>query len=358
MNANATSKKTKVLMVGTAKSTGGGMWTVANGYITSQLYNKKISLKYIPTFVVGSKLKRVLFAFIAYIRILWDLLIRRPKIMHVHMAEKGSVFRKGIAMLFGKIFGCKIVVHMHGAEFQSWYEALEEEKKNKVTAILNRADKIIILGEYWKPFVSTIVPIDKIVVIYNAVAQKEKMYNPDGSTLLFLGAVGQRKGAYDLVEAFSGIADKLPENIVLKFYGPDFEKKIGRVIKDSAVSSRIEYCGWLNNVQKSDVFKETICSILPSYNEGLPMTILETMAVGIPNISTRIAAIPEVVDENNGYLINPGNQEQLKQAIIAVCNSREDRIHKSDFAYNTIKKKFNIESNIKQTLFIYKELCE
>ena len=54
--------------------------------------------------------------------------------------------------------------------------------------------------------------------------------------------------------------------------------------------------------------EHAMVNILPSYNEGLPMTILETMAYGIPNISTSIASIPEVLHNNdNGFLVKPGD---------------------------------------------------
>lgn len=351
-----TSKKIKVLMIGTDKSTGGGMWTVANSYINNETYNESVSLKYVPTYKVGSIIVRASFALEAYIKIILQLLINKPQILHAHMAEKGSVYRKGIAIKIAKVFGCKIVVHMHGAEFQEWYEGLKTSKKHYVASILNEADKIIILGEYWKQFIGTIVSIEKIEVIYNAVEQKKYIYNPDGSTVLFLGAVGKRKGAYDLVNAFSEIKDRIPKNINLKFYGPDFEKRITDIIYNCSAKERIQYCGWLDTENRYRVFSDTICSVLPSYNEGLPMTILETMSSGIPNISTNIAAIPEVVTASNGFLIEPGDIDALKQALIQICSDRELRIEKSNFSYNDIKNNFGIDKNINAVLSLYRDL--
>ena len=355
---NDTSKKIKVLMVGTDKSTGGGMWTVANGYISSTLYNQKVSLKYIPTFVVGSKLKRLLFAFVAYIRVLWNLISVKPQIVHVHMAEKGSIYRKGVIIRMAKMFGCKILIHMHGAEFQTWYEALNYKKKENVKRIINQGDKIVILGRYWKGFMSSLVPEKKIEVVYNAVPHQEKYYNPDGDTVLFLGVVGQRKGAYDLVKAFSEIKNEIPENIKLDLYGPDFEGKIKQVIDDSGASNRIRYCGYLENKKKKSVFKDVICNVLPSYNEGLPMTILETMSVGIPNITTNIAAIPEVVNDENGAVIVPGNIDSLKETLIKFCSDQNMRIDKSKKAYMTIEDGFTIEKNVISMLSLYREMIQ
>ena len=77
------------------------------------------------------------------------------------------------------------------------------------------------------------------------------------------------------------------------------------------------------------------------------MTILETMAYGIPNISTRIASIPEVIDdEKNGYLITPGDINGLTERIQRLIEDEELRIKFSDCAYKTIKSEFSMDSNI------------
>lgn len=352
-----TSDKIKVLMVGTHKSTKGGMWTVASSYINSADYNENVYLTYIPTYIVGSSVKKIVFTAFSIIRIFFVLLFNRPHLLHVHMSERGSVYRKGIVIRLAKSFGCKVIIHMHGAEFQDWYESLNDKKKNKVKRIIGSADRVIILGKYWESFISSIVPESKIRVVYNSVVQRENIYDPNGSTLLFLGVVGQRKGAYDLVKAFAEIKDKLPENIKLDLYGPDFEHKIETLIKDSGASDRIHYCGWLENDKKETVFKDTICNILPSYNEGLPMTILETMSYGIPNISTSVAAIPEVINSDAGILICPGKIEELKAAIMMICSDVGIRNSMSDNSYGIINDVFSINKHIDHILQIYRELC-
>lgn len=347
-------KKIRVLMIGTDKSTGGGMWTVVSNYLDSALYNKYVDLHYVPTFVVGSSAKKIAFSALAYIRIVFYCVLLRPQILHVHMAERGSVYRKGIAIRIAKFFNCKVVIHMHGAEFQEWYEALIESKKNKVRYILDKADKIILLGNYWKEFISNIVDLRKIEVVYNAVPKQNNIYNNNGNILLFLGMISQRKGTYDLINAFSEILDSIPKEINLNIYGPDFENRIEEVIDSSGANERIRYCGWLDKKSKSYVFSKTIGNVLPSYNEGLPMTILETMSFGIPNVSTRVAAIPEVIDEYNGELVNPGDINELKKALIELCCNNEKRCSMSKAAYRTIDEKFSIDVHVNRIVGIYK----
>ena len=86
------------------------------------------------------------------------------------------------------------------------------------------------------------------------------------------------------------------------------------------------------------------------------MTILETMAYGIPNITTDVAAIPEAVNAGNGILIHPGDKAALKDAITAIANDREKRASLSEAAYETALDRFSIEKHIEHILKIYREM--
>ena len=84
------------------------------------------------------------------------------------------------------------------------------------------------------------------------------------------------------------------------------------------------------------------------------MTILETMAYGIPNISTNIASIPEVVEnEKNGFLIMPGDKNSIKLRISELIENKEKRMTMSSNAYNTILNHFSLDKNVEKLKKIY-----
>lgn len=86
------------------------------------------------------------------------------------------------------------------------------------------------------------------------------------------------------------------------------------------------------------------------------MTILETMAYGIPNITTNVAAIPEAVNKDNGILIEPGDIVALAQAILELSSDMEIRKQKSNAAYLTSKSKFCLLEHVAQMERIYEDL--
>lgn len=348
----------RVLMVGVDEQTKGGMWTVAENYLHSEAFVRSTNLEYVSTSITGSIPKRLLFTAKALLRIVSKLIGSKYDIVHIHMAERGSVYRKNIVICLAKLFHCKVLIHMHGAEFEPWYRSLKPRKQEGIRKILRKADKIVILGKYWEEFIrSLVVDQDRVCVLHNAVyVPAENLYNSDACNLLFLGVAGQRKGFYDLLKAMKQIEPQLPAGTMLTVYGPEGERSVDEAIRELDLSSCVQYRGWLSNDQKTEVFANTALNILPSYHEGLPMTILETMAYGIPNISTNVAAIPEAVDQENGAVVCPGDVDGLAQAIMRIMNDGDSRKQKSQLAYEKAKTEFSIDNHIAKLLDMYQEL--
>lgn len=348
----------KVLMVGVHKSTKGGMWTVVDNYLSNQNFCKKYNIKYIASAVSGNPIKRLLYSVWGINKVFFYTIFHKYDILHVHMSERMSVFRKRVIIKISKMRNSKVIIHMHGAEFETWYKTLNEKKQKKVRKTLNYASVILILGEYWREFITSLVDDkDKVKVLYNAVkCPKTNMYNYKANKLLFLGAIGKRKGIFDLIEAMKKVK-KEKINTKLFLYGPDVTDGIEKIIQENKLEDYIEYKGWLKNEDKEKLFiNEIAINILPSYNEGLPMTILETMSYGIPNITTNIAAIPEVVNNDNGYIDNPGDYNKISQNIKDFLNDKNIRKKLSENSYKTICNKFSIEKHIENLSKIYEEV--
>lgn len=350
-----------VLMVGVDESTKGGMWTVVENYLNNPEFIKKNNLVYIPTSVTGcSVLKRLLFTLIAYIKIINAFRKTKFSIVHVHMSERASIYRKRIVMEYAKRKGAKIVLHMHGAEFEVLYKKMNPNQKATIRKTLNLADKIVILGEYWREFIGSLVDdSSKIRVVYNAVdVPEEYKYNEDSRNILFLGAISKRKGIDILLSALKENEKSFGEKCIVNIYGPDTDENINEKLEKNGLSSWVKYHGWLDKKKKQIILANTAINVLPSYNEGLPMTILEAMSYGIPSITTSVAAIPEAVNEKNGIVIKPGDKKGLSDALQELIFNREKRLQLSRQAYEDAKNIFSIEQHIMQIQEIYEEVMK
>ena len=127
----------KVLMVGNDKSVHGGITTVINQLQSYNWKEKQINLDFIPTYIDGNAIKKILFFLIAYIKIFFYMLIKRPSIIHIHMSYKGSFTRAYFIKKLSSLFKVKTVIHLHGTKFKKWYdEDCNKKKKEKVKSNL------------------------------------------------------------------------------------------------------------------------------------------------------------------------------------------------------------------------------
>lgn len=345
-----------VLMVGVDKERIGGMWSVAETFIESQEFNDKVSLYYVATSTCGSKMKRVCKMLTGYMKILWLLLIKKIDIVHIHMAEKGSVFRKGFIVKLSKLFGKKVIVQMHAGPIMAWYETLSEGNKRRVKDILNAPDKLLVLGKYWKERLMPLVPAEKMTVLYNGVScQDTNPYNVDGNYILYLGLLKKSKGTYDLVDAISRIDKELSTDIKVYLCGYDEEGNMPQYVRERGLEHRVVLPGWINKEQKEELFKNTQISVLPSYFEALSMTVIEAMANGIPMITTNISTMPELLGDSVER-IEPGDIIGLSELILKFNKDRDLRKQISNTEFERAVRQFNIKKNIENILDIYETI--
>ena len=333
-------------MCGSDLSVKGGMVTVVKNYLEYSNWDE-FQINYLPTHIEKGKFYEFIYFAKAYLKILYLIMIGKIDIAYLHTSERGSVYRKIIIAKTLKKFGIPVVLHHHGAEFEKFYSGLSSVKKQIVKNGLEIVDVNIVLSKLLVSMITSKAPDASVFTLYNSVPVSENHYNKDGDKILFLGRLGKRKGTYDLIKAISLLDTKINSKFKFLLCGDGDVEKVNELIKKNHISHRIEYIGWVDQAKKDEFFKNVIINVLPSYNEGLPMTILETMAYGIPNISTRIASIPEVIDdEKNGYLITPGDINGLTERIQRLIEDEELRIKFSDCAYKKIQSEFSMDSNI------------
>ena len=348
---------TNILMHCSTLDTKGGMVSVAKNYLNFPNWGE-FKIKFIPTHFDTNKYVVMMYFGIRFIQILFTLIFGHYDVAHLHTAERGSFWRKSFLLRIYHKFGIKVVMHHHAAEFEEFYENCSEKQKVKIRKALEDADMNIVLSERLVPMIKDKEPKAKVAVLYNAVQTYPKNpYNADAKGVLFLGRLGMRKGTFDLLDAIKRLDDKIPKEIKFYLCGDGEIERVKERVSNLNIEHRISHIGWIDGIQKENILQNTMINVLPSYNEGLPMTILETMARGVPNISTRIASIPEVIrDGENGYMITPGDVESLAMYIEKLVNDAELRGKFSCASYELVTKNFSLDSNIEKLKKIYQSL--
>lgn len=336
----------------------GGMVSVMKSYLEAACDWKRVEVRYIPTHTEGGKLRKSICFLIAYCRIFRLLFMRKVDILHLHISERGSFYRKAYLVRLGKFFAVPVILHHHGAEFENFYAGLSGKKKRYVDRIFTMADLNLVLSRNLMEPLKEKAPGAKVEVLYNSVPVPERnLYTNERQGLLILGRLGKRKGTWDLLEAASALKEELPEGAKLYLCGDGETQEAARRVEELELKERTAFIGWVSGEEKDRILRMASMHILPSYMERLPMSILETMAYGIPNIATNIASVPEViVDGKNGRLIAPGDGKALRDAILELAGDSEKRRFYSENAYRTIQEKFSLKAHMEKLEEMYGRL--
>lgn len=340
--------KMKVLMIGAGRDVRGGVSSVVNSYYDAGL-DKLCDLTYLPTMEDGSKLKKLFVA--ARARVRFERLIKENDILHVHMSSDNSFYRKAVFIRRAYREKKKIVIHMHGSTFDLFYrERCNEKQKREVRDVFAMADAVIALSEDWKQFLARyICAPEKIHVIYNAVKLPEPYEKDYGNRkMLFLGILGQRKGTYDLIEVLPEIFRKYPDAHI--YFGGDGEREQAeRLCREKGIDGNVTFLGWVRDVEKEKYLKECSIYVLPTYHEGMPMSVLEAMSHGMAVVSTYVGGIPHLItDGENGLLCKAGDRAALQKRLEELLACPELRKRLGEAAGNKIASEFDIAVSVKR----------
>ncbi|MCR1840692.1 PssE/Cps14G family polysaccharide biosynthesis glycosyltransferase [Murimonas intestini] len=306
------SGKLRILMCGSDRREKGGMNSVID-QLLNHSWGHRYQFSYLATHVSGSPVKKIVFFAKAYLK-LHELIHKDTfDIIHIHMSYKGSFYRKFYVTKLCKKYNKKVIIHLHGSEFIDFFNSSGMKRKAQIKELFTIADSIIVLGEDWKKFICSLAPKANVEVINNAIALPDIAEKTIGKrrTLLFLGALIKRKGVCDLLKAIKNITEEGIINFQLLIAGAgEEETKLKDFVRINKLEDQVKFLGWITKAQKPEILKSSDVLVLPSYNEGLPIAILEAMSYGLPIISTKVGCIAEAVIDN-GFLIDPGNVELL-----------------------------------------------
>lgn len=340
----------------------GGIAAVINGYRGSQL-EKDFNIIYVESYRDGGKLIKIFKALVGYFHFAKVLIVDKPDIVHIQSSFGPSFYRK-IPFIYLASWAKKpIINHIHGAEFESFYTNANEKKKTKIRKVYNKCDVLIALSNEWKEKLSVIVRSEKIKVIenYSIIHEdtlKERLGRKSNNQVLFLGEIGRRKGCYDIPAVVAKVEKAVP-NVKFVIAGTGEIEQIQCLLKERNVESHVIFPGWVRNANKDELLRECDVFFLPSYNEGMPMAILDAMGYGLPVISTIVGGIPKIVhDGENGYLFEAGDVDGFSAGIIQLLENQRLHNQYCIASHEIVKNRYSLEYHLSLLETLYKKMSK
>jgi glycosyltransferase involved in cell wall biosynthesis len=363
----------QILMFGTGLDVKGGVTSVEKLIINN--VPPEIVISHIPTIVQGSVWQNICVFAGAIGNLLSKIVCQQVDAIHIHFSERGSTLRKSILIAIGLIFRQSIILHAHGATYKEFYAGLPILIQKILVFLFGNCSRIIVLSESWQDYYASNFGLDKdrVTVLYNPVDLPSHIPDRQGRKQLkfiFLGRIGKRggaldiaqsvmsfpkqdKGAFDLINAFAALSESDRNCAELILAGNGDLAAANQLIGELKLTDKITILDWLDAQQRDELLAAADVFILPSYNEGLPMSMLESMAWGLPVIVTPVGGIPEViVDKENGLLVEPGNQEQLLAAMQSLIGDEGLRISLGAAARDRVSK-LDIHIYVESLVSIY-----
>ena len=271
----------------------------------------------------------------------------KPDLVYVTPTSKRPGFLKDYVLVrMLKRKGCRIIAHMHNTGVSDrqgrWLD-------NSLYSKFFRDLKVILLSERLYPDIRKYVPLERIFVCPNGVAEMPLPSVPESPvpTILFFSNLLRSKGIFDFVDACR----------IWKEKGLSFRADIAGgetadlareglevLLKESGLEDRVSYHGAAYGADKAALFARADVFVFPSYREAFGLVAAEAMSARLPVVATSVGSVPDMVAEGeNGFLVAPGDVLALSERVERLLSNPELRHSMGRAGYDRYREKISLE---------------
>ena len=265
-----------------------------------------------------------------------------------------------------KTSGVPYVVTLHGSD-AVYFDEVPAPHRRFAARVIRGASAVVAVSEQVKEAARlSFGPQLQVVRIYNGINADDVRKISRAVTPPFelpdryvvgIGALRQVKGYDLLLRAWAEIGSKFSDvSVVIVGDGPD-RARYERMSMELGVADRVVWLGWLDHDAALGVLARALTYVMPSRSEGLPYSLLEAGACGVPVIATGVGGIPEVVENGvSGWLVRPEDHTALGSALTESLLYREEAWRRSRNLINRVDTDFTVEMMVEQHVQLYESL--
>jgi glycosyltransferase involved in cell wall biosynthesis len=242
--------------------------------------------------------------------------------VHVNMAERLSLWRKSAIIVTCRALGVPAVLHLHAAQLHHYYRALPSPLQRLTRWVFSLPESVVVLGTAARAFVTDELGVapQRVEIVINGVPEPEtpphrRPSSPEVRKVLFLGNLSERKGVSDLLRALARPGFDTAKLQVCLAGGGDVPayQAMASIL---GVDGFVRFEGWCAQSRVAELLAQTDVLVLPSYDEGLPLVILEALAHGVAVVCTPVGEIPSALSDGvNACFVTPGDIDGIAAAL-------------------------------------------
>jgi glycosyltransferase involved in cell wall biosynthesis len=311
----------------------GGLGTYCQGLLDSAL-REKVQLSFCNTSAGTMKLSErgewrpsnFIDALRNILRFIKTLRLTRPDLAFINTAYGASFLKHGIMTLMARAMGIKVLMLPHCS-----INKIITNETNFLSRfalyVFCHCDGIQVLSKEWLALEKMVrcpvryIPNGINLKPYLALHRTVKDTHPaEKLNILYLGHMGFEKGTVDLIAAVETLANRLGSTFEVSLVGEDGTSRelpvIRRLISEKNISDWISILPPKFSREKIDTFAHADVLVHPSHHEGMPITIIEAMASGLPVVATMVGGIPDlVISGETGFLVPVSQPGELARAL-------------------------------------------
>lgn len=341
---------------------GGGMYKVADYLIRAQAARPRAGaarLEPLDTRGPGSAAASLLVLARALGKLVRGRLDGGLAGVHVNMAERLSLFRKGTIVLASRALGVPVVIHLH-AQMQGFYAALPAPLRALTRWTFALASGVVVIGAEPRRFVveELRVPAARVEVVLNGVpgpaSAPARPRDAHVRRVAFVGRLCEPKGVSDLLRALA-VAPLARERVQVTLAGHGDIEGYRAQARELGVDGFVRFAGWCDQAAVQALLGESDLLVLPSHDEVLPLVVLEALAHGLAVICTPVGELPGVlVDGENAAFVPVGDVDGLGRAIASLLadDARRERLARNGRAL--YERRFSMEGFFERVARIHR----
>jgi glycosyltransferase involved in cell wall biosynthesis len=238
-------------------------------------------------------------------------LLREPRsAVHVHISRNGF-WRQAAFAAAALAARCPLILQLHGTGFGA-----------EARFLLRRAACVVVSCEAQRIWVRSLVREAHVVCVAPPLALAPLQGGERPNVVLFLGRLEAGKGIFDLLDAMAGVRSAVPD-VRLVCAGDGERAAVARYAERLGIADAVHFTGWVGPSGKRALLETAAAFVLPSYDEALPVSLIEAMGAGVPPIVSPVGGIPEVLQEGvSGLFVAPGDKANLERRLKRVLLDR------------------------------------
>ena len=288
----------------------------------------------------------------------------RVELIHVPSCTGWGFWRNALYVGLARAMGVKCLWHVLGAIDLFWEEG-NAWRRRIIRWALALGHGVIVQSDGLRDTVAgyTSRPVR---AIYNGV-DTGKFRPPDGYShsdpadgivrCVTVGALGRRKGHFDLLEVARVLCPKL-HALRFVFVGGGETEALDGLIGRYGLSEKVRLAGPIDDAEMRSILHTSDIFALPSYAEGQPIAILEAMAAGLPIVATRVGSVGEVIAADCGRVVEPGDLAGLTEGIRELATSATLRRAMGAHSMEEAQLKYSVERTMREIGDVYTHLLK